>query len=203
MILVLVDHDRGAVSDLSLQGVALGRQLASAGGDDLHALVVGSSGAAAAAGLGAAGVAVTHLAVHDGLTDYAPAAVARAAAELVASLSPRAVVAVGDQRGNEVMAHLGAITELPVAADCLTVTLPGILGDPTAVTRSRWGGNLIESHAMEGAAMNAIDTALLKAKSALRWRRPTSETPPAPRYPRTSARSSRTLGRGRCARLRV
>lgn len=39
-----------------------------------------------------------------------------------------------------------------------------------------WGGNLIESHAMEGAAMNAIDTALLKAKSALRWRRATSET---------------------------
>src|SRR5579863_9561142 len=39
-----------------------------------------------------------------------------------------------------------------------------------------WGGNLIEYHAMEGAAANAIDTALLKAKSALRWRRPTSET---------------------------
>jgi glc operon protein GlcG len=36
-------------------------------------------------------------------------------------------------------------------------------------------GNLIESHAMEGATANAIDTALLKAKSALRWRRPTSE----------------------------
>jgi glc operon protein GlcG len=39
-----------------------------------------------------------------------------------------------------------------------------------------WGGNVLESHAMEGAAANAIDTALLKAKSALRWRRPTSET---------------------------
>jgi glc operon protein GlcG len=39
-----------------------------------------------------------------------------------------------------------------------------------------WGGNLVESHAMEGAPMNAIETALLKAKSALRWRRPTSET---------------------------
>ncbi len=39
-----------------------------------------------------------------------------------------------------------------------------------------WGGHLIESHAMEGAAANAIDTALLKAKSALRWRRATSET---------------------------
>jgi glc operon protein GlcG len=38
-----------------------------------------------------------------------------------------------------------------------------------------WAGNLIESHAMEGAAANSIDTALLKAKSALRWHRPTSE----------------------------
>ena len=39
-----------------------------------------------------------------------------------------------------------------------------------------WGGNLVESHAMEGAASNAIATALLKAKNALRWRRPSSET---------------------------
>ena len=39
-----------------------------------------------------------------------------------------------------------------------------------------WGGNLVESHAMEGAAPNAIDTALLKAKNALRWRRASSET---------------------------
>src|ERR1700681_2220153 len=39
-----------------------------------------------------------------------------------------------------------------------------------------WAGNQLESHAMEGAGANSIDTALLKAKSALRWRRPTSET---------------------------
>ena len=38
-----------------------------------------------------------------------------------------------------------------------------------------WAGNLVESHAMEGAGANSIDTSLLKAKSALRWRRPTSE----------------------------
>jgi len=39
-----------------------------------------------------------------------------------------------------------------------------------------WGGNLIEFHAMEGAPANAIETALMKARSALRWRRATSET---------------------------
>jgi uncharacterized protein GlcG (DUF336 family) len=39
-----------------------------------------------------------------------------------------------------------------------------------------WGGHTIDSHAMEGAPANAIETALLKARSALRWRRATSET---------------------------
>jgi glc operon protein GlcG len=39
-----------------------------------------------------------------------------------------------------------------------------------------WGGNVLDSHAMEGAPANAIETALLKARSALRWRRATSET---------------------------
>jgi glc operon protein GlcG len=39
-----------------------------------------------------------------------------------------------------------------------------------------WGGSLIEFHAMEGAPANAIETALMKAHSALRWRRATSET---------------------------
>jgi uncharacterized protein GlcG (DUF336 family) len=44
-----------------------------------------------------------------------------------------------------------------------------------AISVLDWAGNLVESHAMEGAGANSIDTALLKAKSALRWRRPTSE----------------------------
>jgi glc operon protein GlcG len=47
---------------------------------------------------------------------------------------------------------------------------------PAAMAIIDWGGNLIEFHAMEGAEPNNIETALLKAKSALRWRRPTSET---------------------------
>jgi electron transfer flavoprotein alpha subunit len=146
MILVLADHDRGELSELSLQAVELGRQLAATSGVELHALVVGAAGKSAAEALGGYGVGVVHLAVHDGLTDYAPAASARTAAELVARLSPLAVVGVGDQRGNEVLAHLGAITDLPVAADCTAV----VLGDrpaPTQVVRARWAGNLSE-HAL-------------------------------------------------------
>ena len=44
-----------------------------------------------------------------------------------------------------------------------------------AMTVLDWAGNELDSHAMEGAGKNSIDTALLKAKSALRWKRPTSE----------------------------
>src|ERR1700730_9096890 len=38
-----------------------------------------------------------------------------------------------------------------------------------------WAGNLVESHAMEGAGANSIDTALLTPKPPLLWRRPPSE----------------------------
>ena len=141
MILVLVDHDRGELAELSLQAVAFGRQLAAANGSELHALVVGADGKGVAASLGACGVSTVHLATHDGLSDYAPAASARAAAELVSRFAAKAVVGVGDQRGNEVLAHLGAITGLPVAADCTSV----VLGEPTQVERARWAGNLSET----------------------------------------------------------
>ncbi|MEO8775384.1 MAG: electron transfer flavoprotein subunit alpha/FixB family protein [Candidatus Nanopelagicales bacterium] len=146
MILVYVDHDRGELSELSLQALAFGRHLAD-GDEPVHALMVGASALEGAGTLAAYGVTTVHLAVHDALTDYTPVASARAAAELVTRLAPRAVVAIGDQRGNEVMAHLGAITDLPVAADCTEVTL----GDPTRVVRARWGGNLIEHGILHGA----------------------------------------------------
>ena len=168
MILVLADHDRGELSELSLQAVAFGRRLASEQGLPLQALVVGADGKDAAAALGAYGVPTVHLAVHDGLTDYAPAGSARAAAELVERLSPRAVVAVGDQRGNEVLAHLGAITDLPVAADCTSV----VLGDPTEVVRARWAGNLQE-HALLHApvALVSVVPHAVRADAAGRRRR--------------------------------
>jgi electron transfer flavoprotein alpha subunit len=139
MILVYVDHDRGELGELGLQALALAQQLTEPD-EPVNALMVGASALPAAGSLAAYGVSTVHLAVHDALNDYTPQACARAAAALLTQLSPRAVIAIGDQRGNEVMAHLGAITDLPVAADCTQVSL----GEPTTVVRNRWGGNLIE-----------------------------------------------------------
>lgn len=140
MVLVVVDHDRGQLDELSLQAVTYGRQLASGLGQPLEALVVGEEGRGLAAGLGEYGVATVHLAVHPALTGWAPVAATRAAAHVAASSGATVVLAIGSPRGAELMAHLGAITDLPVAADCVEIRP----GDPTTVTRARWGGSLLE-----------------------------------------------------------
>ncbi len=57
--------------------------------------------------------------------------------------SPTAVVASGTDRGNEVMAYVGARTGLPLAANCLTAE-PAAAGQPIELTRQRWAGSLVE-----------------------------------------------------------
>jgi electron transfer flavoprotein alpha subunit len=141
MAVVIVDHDRGSLDELSLQAVTFARGLAQQAGESLDALVVGEAGRGLADSLGEFGVQTVHLAVHPGLTDYAPAATARAAVQLVEQLGARSVVAVGSDRGNEVIAHVAAILDLPMAADSIDITL----GDPIQLHRARWGGNIVET----------------------------------------------------------
>jgi electron transfer flavoprotein alpha subunit len=146
MILALVEHDRGSLDELSLQVLTLGRGLADRLEEPLHAALVGSEARPLADGLGAYGAAAVHLAEHDGLTSYAPAAWAQTLVELMGRLQPRFVLASGSDRGSEVMAHVAARTDLPLAANCTEVTP----GDPTVVTRLRWGGSLLEEARIHG-----------------------------------------------------
>jgi electron transfer flavoprotein alpha subunit len=148
VVLVIVDHDNGQLDDASLQAVTLGRELAQQTGQPLEALAVGSEGKELGGQLASYGVGTMHLAVHDRLTGFAPVAAARATAEVLEKSTPivgtSVVIAAGTPRGNEVMAHLGAILDLPVAADCVSIQP----GEPTTVVRARWGGSLIEEAAL-------------------------------------------------------
>ena len=78
--------------------------------------------------------------------DYAPGAFARSLCEVIDQRAPSAVLAPGTDRGNEVFAHLGAMLEGPMAANCISITL----GDPATVTRIRWGGSLLEEARVHG-----------------------------------------------------
>jgi electron transfer flavoprotein alpha subunit len=80
---------------------------------------------------------------------YAPASWAAAIVQRIAGSSPTAVVAPGTDRGNELMAHVAAMLELPLAANCTEARL----GDPATVTRVRWGGSLLEEARVHGSPL--------------------------------------------------
>ncbi len=141
MILGLITHDRGMVEETAYQALTLARQLAGQLGVPLHAAVVGE-----VADLDTLGVEVVHQISHPDLGDYGPSAWGAAVAQLVDSVSPEALVAIGSDRGNEVMAHVGAITGLPMVANVRAVTPAD---DTWAITRTRWGGSLLEEATLE------------------------------------------------------
>jgi electron transfer flavoprotein alpha subunit len=143
MVLALVEHGPEGVDELSLQALALARQL----GEAVEALLVGPGATDAGAGLGAHGVTGVHVAEDDRLDAYAPGAWARCVTDLAARLEPSAVVVPGSNSGNEVLAHVAARLQLPFAANCIRVEA----GAPLSVTRVRWGGSLLEEARLHGA----------------------------------------------------
>ena len=81
------------------------------------------------------GVTTLHVAEGDVFARYAPRAVAEALAELAERVGATAVLGPGTERGNEVLAHLAASLDLPLAANCVTAA-PSEGG--AVVTRVRW-----------------------------------------------------------------
>ncbi|MBI3243228.1 MAG: electron transfer flavoprotein subunit alpha/FixB family protein [Chloroflexi bacterium] len=146
MILGLIEHDRGKLNDLSLEMLTFGRRLANQLGSTLEAVLIGEAARPLAERLQAYGVSTVYLVQHDRLDDYAPEAWAGSLVEVMMAAKPQIVIAPGSDRGNEVMAHVAARSNLPMAANC-TGALPG---DPFIVTRVRWGGSLLEEARLGG-----------------------------------------------------
>ena len=73
---------------------------------------------------------------------YQPAAWAKT----LAAQEADAIVAAGSDRGNELLAHVGAVLGQPVATNVVYV-------DGDTVTRVRWGGSLLEEATLHGAPM--------------------------------------------------
>jgi electron transfer flavoprotein alpha subunit len=159
----------GAVADASLRALTLARDLAESAGGEVAVVLFAALGAGspAAASPGAvnpgpgdpetglpeavlaqlAAFGVTSAwAVRAG-TGYAPAAWARGLAELAVTCAAAAVVAAATDRGSEVLAHLGAITGQPVAANAVSARFvsPGLC----ELTRHRWAGSLLEDATLE------------------------------------------------------
>lgn len=144
MILIYVDHDRGEVDPLAAQVATLARSL----DDDVQAVVVGANAEKCADDLAKYGVRTIHHGVDDRLADYTPMANARAVSAVMERSSPRAVLAASTPRGNEVLAHVAAMRDLPLVSECSSISLTG--AGTAEVTRARWGGNLLERSRVSG-----------------------------------------------------
>lgn len=143
--LFLVEHDRGEMPETTLEAITAARAVATAAGETLEAVIVGADGHGLAGELGAYGADTVHLVGHDILTDYAPGAWGDALAQLTVITMASAVSASGTERGNEVMAHLGALLEMAMVANCLEIDASGADWE---MTRVRWGGSLHERAAL-------------------------------------------------------
>jgi electron transfer flavoprotein alpha subunit len=148
MILGLLEYENTAVTEASLQMITFARKIAAGNGDEVVALLIGGDDNAPLPGdLGRYGVSRLIRAGHQQLGDYAPVAWAKIVFQVMADCAPQMVLAAGTDRGNEVMAHLAAMAELPMAANCSAVSP----GDPFQITRLRWGSSLLEEAALSGA----------------------------------------------------
>jgi len=146
-VLCLAERDGDQIAAPSLAALSLARNLAAAGdvAGDVVAVVAGA--APLAPGLaGGAADEVCHI-VTPGLAGYAPAAWARALQQLAAARGAEAVIAAATDRGSEVLAHLGAMTGLPVAANCVSVSPAG--PGSWRLVRQRWAGSVLEDSRLQ------------------------------------------------------
>jgi electron transfer flavoprotein alpha subunit len=155
----LVELDGDGVADGSLRALTLARGLVADadGATGVAAVVFGVPPVADLAAYGAGDVYAV-----SGVDGYAPQAWARVLAELLGTAPDstgdgpdgpvRAVVAAGTEHGNEVLAHLGAITGLPMAANCVAVSASGAGAGALDLVRQRWAGLLLEEAVLDAPA---------------------------------------------------
>lgn len=139
-VLVVVEHDRGQMADATLEAFAFAGDIAAQLEVGVEALLIGAD----AAGLGdlcaAHGAKIVHHVDDVALTDYGPDAYGAVVAAAATLLEPRAVVASGSDRGNEVLAWAAAELDLAFVANCLSVKT----ADEWEMSRVQWGGSLNE-----------------------------------------------------------
>ena len=146
MIYILIEHDLGKLSKTALQCLVPARKLANQTNIPIVAVLIGQSGGQLVEPLQKYGLQkIVHI-THPRLDDYAPDAWAEGLVQLIGATNPAAVLAMGSERGNEVMARVAARMDCQMAANC-TVIQPG---ESYRVTRVRWGGSLLEEAFVDG-----------------------------------------------------
>ncbi len=141
-LLVVIEHELGVMAEGGREALTAGRGLAEQMGVELHAVIIGEGADDLVDEAATYGAETVQVVSHDLLTDYGSDAWAESLRQLADEVDAEAVMSVGTDRGNEVMAQLAARTGLPFVANCTTIDASD--DDEWSMTRVQWGGSLLE-----------------------------------------------------------
>jgi electron transfer flavoprotein alpha subunit len=147
-VLCFVEHDEDGLLDSSLRALTLARSLSSTSGRVLVAAVMGEISSPKADKFSSFGVSDAYQVTLEGVDAYSPSGWARALVDLVDLLGSDALVAAGTDRGQEIMANVGAMTGRTMAANCLSASW--LDSRSVQLVRQRWAGSLVEDAVLEG-----------------------------------------------------
>lgn len=140
MILAILETAKNALLEASLETLTAARDLAQKTNDSVTALLMGKEVQALAQTV--QGISAALVVEDQRLDGYVPEAFARIVAEAIAQKSPKIVLAAGTERGNDLMARVAARLDLGLATNCTEFFVES--GALKRVTRSNWGGSLLE-----------------------------------------------------------
>ena len=154
-VVCLAERDGATIAEGSLRALAFAASLADPAAAVAAAVfpLLGEAGAPEPDG-----AALTGLLADYGATDvfliqspdlsaYAPAAWARCLEQVATTMRASAVVAAATDHGSEVLAHLGAMTDLPLVANCVSARSAGM--SSWQLVRQRWAGSVLEDAVLE------------------------------------------------------
>jgi len=168
-VICLAERDGATIAEASLKAVEFAASLAGPA-TGVAAVVFPQLGGAGTPELDASvladcGATDVYLVQAADLNAYAPAAWARCLEQLVVSGGASAVVAAATDHGSEVLAHLGAMTGLPVAANCISAQPAGL--SSWQLVRQRWAGSVLEDAVLEAScALLTVATDAVPSPSA-------------------------------------
>ena len=146
MILVLVETDASGAVEVSREAITFARSLAAEGGGvPIDAVVIGAVPDGLVEQLAAYGVREVHHATGDAFSAYSGAAWAAAVQAVQQAKNSVVVLAAGTPRGNEVLAHVAARSDVAMAAN--VISFEGLA--PFVVTRQVVGGAALEEMALD------------------------------------------------------
>ena len=146
MILALIEHDRGIISPYSLQLLSYAHTLKNGDAAHVKAVVIGHNVKNITSELckySPDGIVVIE---DERLENFSAEAWAGSLIQLAETNEPAIIMAAATDRGNEVLAHIGARLDLPMSAYTSKIQY----GTKKKITRLRWGSSLLEETVLQG-----------------------------------------------------